>query len=304
MSSSAATSSIQAVRVVSLPRELQTTHDVASFVTAELGFGEVNWVNIVSMKTDNGVSYRSAFVDVVETPQHAIVGCSNEQLRDHNNYQVPSNGRFHFENGKPMSHIKIVVCKKNSPSIEPLVLEDGEWSSLYLPIVPADLSIDNGDLQFKDQPSMSEFFEDLLKIGQISRIDFIDKQESGRSAFVHFDHWYNNRTAIQVRKTIASHGQFVCKGYYDGFEFSAFDNNRYLALKMDTKGEVSSKNEITELDAANARIAELEKQNAELAKAAKVMINIPNIGVGLDVGPILAENSRLKEQLAELKNKA
>jgi len=34
------------------------------------------------------------------------------------------------------------------------------------------------------------------------------------------------------------------------------------------------------------------------------MINIPNIGVGLDVGPILAENSRLREQLAELKNKA
>jgi hypothetical protein len=279
--------SISAIRIVSLPYELDNANKVADFVKSSLGFPDAVWVNIVNMKTDSGVSYRSAFVDIADSVANI-------------DSIYPSNGLFHFDNGMPMDHIKIVACKKNAPSIEPLVLEDGEWSSIYLPAIPADLTIDNGDLQFNDQPSMSEFFEDLLKIGQISRIDFVDKKQSGRGAFVHFDHWYNNRSAIQLRKTIATRGQFVCKGYYDGFEFCNFDNNRYLVLKMDTKGEVSTKNEQSDLDVANARIVELEKQNAELKKVAQVMIRVPNIGVNLDVGPILAENSRLREQLADL----
>jgi len=199
-----------------------------------------------------------------------------------------------------MDHIKIVACKRNKPSVDPLVLEDGEWSSIYIPVIASDLSLDNGDLQFKDQDSLAEFFEDFLKIGQVSRIDFVDKQAAGRAAFVHFDHWYNNRTATLVRKTIEAQGQFSCKGFYNGFEFSAFDNSRFLVLKMDTRGEPVAVDTSAQLEAASIKIAELQAEVARLKSYSIVPVPIDGLNVQLDVGHILAENHRLKAKLEKL----
>jgi hypothetical protein len=220
-------SAYPAIRIVSLPVELENTYDVSSFVSTELGVGEATWINIVNMTTDRGVKFRTAFVDISGPPIAS-------------DFMFPSNGRFHFNNGKTMDYLKIIACKSNKPSVDPLVLMDGAWSSIYLPVIAGDLSLDNGDLQIKDKDSFTEFFEDFLKIGQVSSIDFINNPDSSRSAFVHFDFWYDNHTARLVRKTIESNGQFVSKGYYDGFDFSSFDNRRFLVMKRDTKGEPAS----------------------------------------------------------------
>jgi hypothetical protein len=290
------------LRIVSLPNEMTDAYDVSAFVSTDLGFGEAVWVNIVNMTTDRGVSYRTAFVDITRTPENAPR--TNDLLND---FIFPSNGRFHFDNGKPMDHLKIVSCTRNKPSVDPLLLNDGEWSSLYLPIVPKDLSLDNGDLQFHDQFALYEFFEDHLKLGKVDRIDYTAKTDGKISAFVHFEHWYDNRTTNQVRKAIETHGQFSCKGYYDGFEFLNFDNGGYLVLKKDTQG-VTAKQDTDEMspiyDSAKQTIINHEKKIQELeAEISKLksysIVPVPGMNVHLDVGNIVAENHRLKEASAK-----
>jgi hypothetical protein len=245
-----------ALRIVSLPSEMANAYDVSSFVSTELGFGEVVWVNIVNMMTDRGVSYRTAFVDITRTPENAPR--ANDLLND---FIFPSNGRFHFDNGKPMDHLKIVACKRNKPSVDPLVLEEGEWSSLYLPIVPKDLSLDNGDVQYDYQFALYEFFEDHLKLGKVDRIDYTPRPDGQRSAFVHFEYWFDNPITKKVRNVIDAFEQFTCTGYYDGFEFSKFDNGGYLVLKKDTQGLPVKDNTADEMDADYPRfLHDLERE--------------------------------------------
>jgi hypothetical protein len=173
-----------------------------------------------------------------------------------------------------MSHIKLQEVKTHSPSTEPLQLGEGEWSSLYLSIVPEDLEIvfsSFNTANYNNEESLAAFFEHGLKIGKVSRVDFMSKPVHGsdrqiRCAYVHFDHWFNNQTSSLLRKTINSKGEFSCNGFHDGFAFRRFQNGRYLILKVNHKPipAVTADLNIHQLAAANAamaqRIAELEEQ--------------------------------------------
>jgi hypothetical protein len=66
-----------------------------------------------------------------------------------------------------------------------------------------------------------------------------------------------------VRKTIESNGQFVSKGYYDGFDFSSFDNRRFLVMKRDTKGEPASRDVQEPID-AQVDVADIVNENSKL----------------------------------------
>ena len=287
--SAAATMSniIEAVRIVSLPCELQTTCQVGDFITNGIGLGTVASVNIVNMQTDAGMRYRSAFVDILEWADDAMT-VHDTLLQGKEGVSISMaelDVSFHFDNGKSMTHLRFSAAKKHSPSTTPLELEEGEWNSIYIPFVPEDLEMDNGDMRYSAHDTLSEFFEDQLKIGQVDRIDFSTRTISGRedkkvrSAYVHFNHWYNNRTALLVRKTICDKGEFMCNGFYDGFEFCKFDRNRYITFKVNYKPipTVTEDLNIHQLVAAKtnlevriaeleAKVAELEKKNDELAK--------------------------------------
>jgi hypothetical protein len=309
---------------------------VYRFVHDFLGF-DPSSVNIVPMQTEQGVRYRSAFVDInglvadnVSRPMSQSFICGAIDSLTIRGDDVP--GGLHFDNGKRMSHVKVVGAKKHSPSKEPLQLEEGEWTSVYIPVIPEDLTMDNGDVQLTSENGLSEFFEDMLKIGKVSRIDFMTKpipntDRVAKCAYVHFDNWYDNHTTKLVRKTIDGKGEFSCNGYYDGFEFQKFERARFITFKVNHKPipAVTEDMNIHQVASANKALseanAELQNENKDLKymfgnaqlkaneyermynellqENAKMksytMVPVPGTNVHLDIGPILAENSRLKE---------
>jgi len=219
------------------------------------------------MKTQSGASYRSAFVDIVKNKaSHDLLQrISNEGIVIQDR-TIP--GGIHFDNGKPMSHIKVIAANKQAPSTNPLELDNGDWSSIYIPVLPSDLGVDNGDVRYTNQDELAELFEDHLKIGRVSRVDFVNKSPPGadrqiRSAYVHFDYWYDNQTANLIRKTISDKGEFWCNGFYDGFEFCRFERGRFVTFKINHKPIPAATADMNVHQLA-ASVKYLEEKNAEL----------------------------------------
>jgi hypothetical protein len=306
---------LEAIRFVSLPSEIQTGNDVFQFMKNVLRMDATS-VNIVPMQTASGVRYRSAFADIASTGEEdpLLIQALMEGFANIHDKNIP--GGIHFDNGKPMSHIKIVPAKRHGPSKEPLILEARDWTSIYIPVLPEDLTMDNGDVRLNMEDALAEFFEDQLKIGKVSRIDFMSKpvpnsDRVAKCAYVHFDKWYDNNVAKLVRKTITAKGEFSCNGYYDGFEFCRFDNNRYINLKVNHK-PIPAATEDMNVHQLAARVKFLEEQNALLEEQNTLLQNevakfnsmakteVPGMGTQLDFGPILAENARLKRELGVL----
>jgi hypothetical protein len=265
---------VGAIRLVSLPCELQSTYDVSMFVKDVLHLNAYS-VNIVPMQTDAGVRYRSAFVDIAnDSSIEYLQQISDKGVTIHG---TDISGGIHFDNGKPMSHMKVTGAKMHSPSKETLVLEVGDWSSIYIPVIPSDLTMDNGDMRYNENDALVEFFEDQLKIGEVSRIDFMSKTVPGsdreaRCAYVHFDKWYDNNTANLVRKTISTKGEFSCNGFYDGFEFRKFERSRYITFKVNHK-PIPAATEDMNIHQLAARVRFLEEQNAELETRVSELLN-------------------------------
>lgn len=281
MSAVSQSSSVEAIRIVSLPYNMQTTYDVHSFAKDMLHL-DASSVNIVNMQTEAGVNYRTAFVDIQQWDESEQANLYQSKLIEAGQwgisiltYDFPK--PLLFDNGKPMSHLKITMAKKHSPSTEPLKLEDSEWSSIYIPVIPADLGMDNGDVRYNTEDSLAEFFEDHLKIGKVSRIDFMSKSVPGsdrevRCAYVHFEKWYDNHTTKLVRKTIASKGEFSCNGFYDGFEFRRFERSRFINFKVNHKPIPAATADMNVHQLA-ARVKLLEEQNAKLEERVSELEN-------------------------------
>ena len=280
---------VDAIRLVSLPAEVQTGDDVYNFVHDFLGF-EASSVNIVAMQTEQGVRYRSAFVDIKGLLSDGVNRPSSQAFIDGSLVSLTIQGNdvpgfIHFDNGKRMSHVKVVRAKSHAPSNEPLALDAGEWTSIYIPVITEDLTMDNGDVRLNDEDELAAFFEDKLKVGKVSRIDFMSKpvpnsDRVAKCAYVHFDQWYDNHTAKLVRKVISDKGEFSCNGFYDGFEFCRFDKNRYINLKVNHKPIPTATADMN-VHQLTARVKVLEEQNARLEE----------------------QNARLEEQNAELVRK-
>jgi hypothetical protein len=276
---STVTFSVEAIRIVSLPREIQTTSDVSQFISSTLSFTTTS-VAIVNMQTNEGVHYRSAFADI--DPSTIIDSALMQNFETEGAIVRGEHfpGGIHFDNGKPMKHIKIVTAKKQTPSTELLQLNDDDWTSIYIPVLPVDLTMDNGNMRYNDEDALCWFFKNQLKIGEVSRVDFASKIIPGtdrttRSAYVHFANWFDNRIVQDVRKTITEKGEFSCNGYYNGFEFCRFERGRYVTFKVNHKPIPAAPADMN-IHQLAARVAYLEKQNEEL----------------------MTENTKLKELMA------
>lgn len=114
-----------------------------------------------------------------------------------------------------------------------LPLNDGEWTSIYIPVLSDKLLLMNhNDLVHKFQPKyLRDFLEKILRIGKIRRIDFVDRDIPNSStpvkaAFVHFEYWYDTTTARNLRNKLETYGQFRQKGYiYKGKRCSFYLQN-------------------------------------------------------------------------------
>lgn len=240
-----------AIRIVSLPAELKTTYDVADFITSNMPIGFVSYVTIKEARTESGVPYRTAVADVGEWPEEADFSGGKQISSD----CVP--GGLHFDNGKPMNFVKVVSSKSPSPSMESLELIEGAWTDLFIPVVPENLTMDKGDVRLNEGDVLADFFECCLQLGKVRDVEFSNVPgKPYRSAIVRIVEWYNNPTSKTLRHVVDGKGDYVCKGFYDGFEFVRFDRGQFIALRK-YKQETSS----AEL---SKRVAELEKELAEL----------------------------------------
>ena len=98
---------------------------------------------------------------------------------------------------------------------EPLTAVENMWKSLYIPVLPKDMLLDNKSLF--DEDSLTEFFEKKQEIGKVSRIDYVNKKMPNGidkvSAFVHFEYIYGMNEGFV--NYMNEHDEFKVTGYYD-----------------------------------------------------------------------------------------
>jgi hypothetical protein len=275
-------------RIVSLPFELQTNDDVAWYVDKTLNIGTVNSINITQNVAPNGARFRSANVtvsDCRDTPLYDNLIDANRNGVMVNSYWHDDNGnvvQFHFDNGKPMLHLKLVVTDAPEPYLDvstvPSLDVTNSWSSIYIPVIPSDLAFDERTLDAYDlqtEDGLKRFFETKMCLGTVSRVDFVtktiaDSTSTVRSAYIHFDSWADIPTSHHVRQQIDCGGEFFVKGHYEGFEFFRFRNRRFMVLKVNRSPipEANPEANVHQLAARNAeletKVVELEAQVADL----------------------------------------
>ena len=98
-------------------------------------------------------------------------------------------------------------------SSTPLQNNQPTWKSLYIPFLPKDMLLD-GESLF-DEASMKTYFEEKVKLGKVSRVDYVSKsQPNGTtklSAFVHFEFWFE--TAVEFINYITENQEVKFTGY-------------------------------------------------------------------------------------------
>ena len=137
------------IRIVTLPRELQTSEQVGAFVTDVLFLGGTTSVQIVN---------RSAIVHLVNHYPY-----SEECFKDGAGVIIPASALpepIHDDDGETMHYIKIVACD--------------DWNSIYVPVIPAKLSMNESI--YNDDQSIAALFQDHLQIGVVSRVDIVKKR--------------------------------------------------------------------------------------------------------------------------------
>ena len=216
---------------------------------------------------------------------------------------------IHWENGDNMTHLSIRTATEGSgkpkevpPSTtaaaaatsepENMELSNDDWKSVYIPILPSNMyvnnPIDNSYHTFQPR-NLKSLLENELRLGKVQSVDFIDRDlENGqvvKSAFIHFEYWYNNNNAKFLRDKLNTSGQFKQKGFYDGSNTHRFmvrnDNGDkvpgYFVFKINHKPipEVEETDlNMSQLVAANKVLEEkmaerdelIEKLQAELAE--------------------------------------
>ena len=236
-------SSHTSIQLVSLPREYSNEDAVRKLFQEVLYIGEVSNIRIIERKNYNqrlrtDVVTKTAFVDFVNwnntsatTMLDAFINPSSQSKYTQSVTGVLEEA-IHWENGDPMTHLSLREAKIGSGSVpsqeksgsEPntLALEESDWTSLYIPILPSNMTITHPDHTTNTfQPKyLKSFIENDLKLGKVQRVDFIDREledsQVVKSVFIHFESWNNNSNAKFLRDKLNNVGQFKQKGYYDG----------------------------------------------------------------------------------------
>lgn len=287
MSSSSIVSSI---RIVSLPMEFQTHDGVVDLVENVLRLGGVASVRIAENFTNANVRYSSAFIDFEfeADSENAVAVFPKLEEDGSSNVLLDCGMPIHWTNGKPMGHIAVRRAAigsgsqlKSTADIARMPLEVDSWMSIYIPMIPDNMLVSNGNgfTSFKTS-DLQICIEQKLRLGKVKRVDFVTRQQDDKniqSAFVHFEHWFDLPYATKVRDAMNADGVYRQKGYLDNGAFNAFvafgDNGpvpRYLTFKINHKpiADATPEMNLEQYVAANAlmskAIEDKDKKIAEL----------------------------------------
>jgi len=280
-----------AFRITTLPREYRTETQVIALVERVLEWGTIKSVKINQFTAKNGAKYCSAIVSMQSWNENCRTVLSDaETTGRHTVTFQPDTGLSHtWDNGKPMTHISFSFFdEKESDDIvetqqrvtKTLEIEEGEWSSLHIPIIPNGLrvSLKNGLVEFINEHSLKAFIEDKLRLGKVKRIDFVDRDDLPmkpfvKAAFIHFESWYDNKNVAFLRRQLNTEGRFRQKGFYDGSELRKFfvesatgegDSDAYFVFKINHRP-------IPDADACGLNIHQLAAINAKLTATVENM---------------------------------
>lgn len=129
------------------------------------------------------------------------------------------------------------------PIIMPaLELGQGEWTSLYLKVLPVDLTFNGKNID--DEASLIEFIECNLALGKVERVDFSERKMNNgnvvKSAYIHFFLW-SALNGAQCRDVINNMGSISYSGIVDPFTggvnnlmgkwYNGVSNKRFITFK-------------------------------------------------------------------------
>lgn len=299
------------LQLVSLPIEYNDTDGVINLIETQLNIGKVSSVRIIERKNYNQrlqchIVTKTAFIDMESINNTQAVRdlqkyLNNIDLTASPSITVVTEVPIHWDNGDNMTHLSIRRAADGSGrpkdvTSSPITvtdvsdrmeLSDEDWKSVYIPILPTNMYINNpvDNSYHTFQPrNLKSLLENELRLGKVQRVDFIDRElEDGqtvKSAFIHFEYWYNNNNARFLRDKLNTVKQFKQKGFYDGSNTHRFmvknDNGDkvpgYFVFKINHKPipEVEETElNLSQLVAANKVLEEKMAERDEEIRALK-----------------------------------
>jgi hypothetical protein len=182
-----------------------------------------------------------------------------------------------------------------------MALSPTDWTSLYIPNIVTGLHVSpakqkwalanifNMDLEkrkaFRSE-DLQSYIENTLCLGKVRRIDFVEKASvTGieTSAFVHFEWWCYNTSALQLRRALDTRGNYRRHTYYVstngtndhvqcfGFHTMNPPTPRFLAFMINLKPipETDTMLNVHQLTAINASLETQVKDSEKRAQDAE-----------------------------------
>lgn len=164
-------------------------------------------------------------------------------------------------------------------------MSTSSWMSLYVPVVPRDLRI--GELVMDNEMAFQHYFEYMLPIGKVSRVDFVSKPSregdgAVTSAFVHFSSWFDQSSTYQdVSSMLECDGEVRLSGGASSFDGSLLDF-------------------VSAANPSRKRFINIKINKAPVKRAAEIPKNIHQIinNYGLMEAAIEEQNERITELTA------
>lgn len=298
------------LQIVILPAGYDTTETVTQLVMSDLRLGEPRNIRIIEKKNYNqrlktNVITHTAIVEFAvwynTQSMHSLYNALVGNLEDGEvpvsrspsiRFVTDNAFNFQWENGDTMTHLSL---REGTMPPEPsvvadiaatprLILEEGDWNSLYIPLIPNSMSLfqSDGSIRVFQPKHLQPFIENDLQLGKISRIDFIDRKIDNvgtvKAVFIHFEYWNDNATVASLRNTLNTQDHARQTGYYDGRQFNKFlvrneNGDRvpgYFAFKINHKPipEVTETElNMSQLVAANKVLTEkMAERDAEISR--------------------------------------
>ena len=183
----------------------------------------------------------------------------------------------------------------NYPLNDILKLNDDEWKSVYIPVIPNNLYLTNAlntstSSRFQAK-YLKSFIENNLQLGSVKRIDFVDRSIENsdvpvKSAYIHFNHWFDSKNAKTLRYNLNTHGKHRQNGYFagDGIGSKFYSvlgdgtyGSGYFMFKINHKPieEVDYDVNIPQLVAANRILEQKVKEKDVIFQRIKNILDAP-----------------------------
>lgn len=285
------------LRMTTLPKGYTDEDSAKKLFEEVLRIGKVSKIvitekNFFNRRLNTNTVTHSATVDFDTCENNNATRQLIQHFHDnkHTKLSIVANDQLYWENGEPMTHLSV---SKNVSSIQSLSgvsketgdnvhleLSDDDWKSVYIPFIPSNMLIGTPEgSTTRFIPNIRDYIETTLRIGKVSRVDFVDRElengSRGKALFVHFEHWYDHEYTKSFRNMLDTTGHYRFKGEYNNGVFCKLyalneDGDKvpgYIVFKINHKPipEVENEVNVHQLQAANVFLTEeLEKKVKEV----------------------------------------